>query len=239
VLSVVIPAFNEEVCLPENLAKACAALERGSEPFEIVVVDDGSKDATAAVVERAGRSDPRIRLVRLPVNRGKGAAVREGALQAQGDFVFFLDADLSTAPEEIERFLPPLRNGAPVVLGSRRMEGARILRRQSALREWMGKVFTRLARWLAAPGVSDFTCGFKGFSASAAREIFSRLTVERWAFDAEIVAIARARGIRVREIPVAWTNDPGTRVRMARDAVVSFLDLLRIARARLSGRYRE
>lgn len=237
-LSVVIPAYNEEACLQENLAKVCEALARAGEPFEVIVVDDGSRDATAAISAEAARADARIRLVRLSMNRGKGAAVREGALQARGDFVFFLDADLSTSPEEIGRFLPALRDGTPIVLGSRRREGSRILRHQSRLREGMGRVFTRLAAWLAGPGVTDFTCGFKGFSAGAAREIFSRLTIDRWAFDAEIVAIARARGIRIVEIPVTWTNDPGSHVRMLRDAVVSFFALLRIARGRLAGRYR-
>ncbi|HET6204352.1 MAG TPA: dolichyl-phosphate beta-glucosyltransferase [Planctomycetota bacterium] len=237
-ISVVVPAFNEEAVLAHSLSRLCRFLAERGEPFEVLVVDDGSADRTAAVAEARAREDPRLRLLRLARNRGKGAAVREGVRAARGDFVFFLDADLSTPPEAIETFLPALHDGAGVVLGSRRIAGSVLERRQPRAREVLGKGFTWIARALVAPGVRDFTCGFKGFSAAACREIFARQTVDRWAFDAEIVAIARARGIPIREVPVRWTNDPDTKVRLGLDLPRSLLEILRIAARRLLGRYR-
>ena len=237
-ISVVVPTFNEEPVLAKTLSRIRRFLEGRGEPFEVIVVDDGSSDRTAGVAESFAREDSRVRALRLPRNRGKGAAVREGVRAARGEFVFFLDADLSTPPEEIDAFLPALRDGAGLVLGSRRVAGAVLERRQPRFREFLGKGYTLLARLLVAPGVRDFTCGFKGFSAAACREIFPRQSVDRWAFDAEIVAIARSRGVPIREIPVRWKNDPDTKVRLWLDPFRSAAEMLRIAGRRLSGRYR-
>jgi dolichyl-phosphate beta-glucosyltransferase len=238
VISVVVPAFNEAAVLEGTLTEIQRFFEARGEAFEVLVVDDGSPDRTAEVAQAFARRDPRVKALRLPRNRGKGAAVREGVAAARGEFVFFLDADLSTPLAEIDAFLPPLRDGAGLVLGSRRIPGAVLERRQGRWRETLGKAYTLLARALVAPGIRDFTCGFKGFSGAACREIFPRQTIDRWAFDAEIVAIARARGIAIREVPVRWRNDPDTKVRLWLDPFRSFLEMLRIAARRLTGRYR-
>ncbi|MEO6709406.1 MAG: glycosyltransferase, partial [Planctomycetota bacterium] len=170
-LSVVVPAFDEAAVLERNLGLLREHLASIGLSFEILCVDDGSSDSTPDILARV---EAPIRALRLASNRGKGAAVRAGALEARGDRVVFLDADLSTDLRDLRLLLEALDAGADVALGSRRVAGAAIERRQPALREFSGRVFSRLARWTIAPDVLDFTCGFKGFRREAAQAIFSR-----------------------------------------------------------------
>jgi dolichyl-phosphate beta-glucosyltransferase len=232
----VIPAYNEEKRLPPTLERVVAWIRAQDFPCEVVVVDDGSADATAAVAEKA-LAGVEHRVLAHPVNRGKGAGLRTGMTAARGDFVLMTDADLSTPIEEVSRFLEVHAAGVPVVIGTRKTAGARVLRRQRPLRENMGRVFTLLSNALVCPGVTDFTCGFKCFRADACREIFSRLAERGWAYDTEVLYLARRLGYEVREVPVSWTNDESTRVRLVRDAVGSFLGLVRIRARALGGRY--
>lgn len=235
-LSIVIPAYNEEARLPPTLARVVAWIRAQDFACEVVVVDDGSADRTADAA-RAALADVAHRVLVHARNRGKGAGLRTGMCDARGEYVLMTDADLSTPIEEAARFLDAHAAGAAVVIGTRKTHGAKLLRRQSRLRERMGRVFTLLSNALVCPGVTDFTCGFKCFRADACAAIFSRLREEGWAYDAEVLYLARRLGYGVVEVPVSWSNDPSTRVRLVRDAVGSFLGLLRIRGRALAGRY--
>jgi dolichyl-phosphate beta-glucosyltransferase len=231
-LSVVIPAFNEEGRLPESLARVLAYLERRGDPFEILVVDDGSKDRT---VERALAVSPSVVVVRNPQNRGKGHAVRRGMLLARGRRRLMTDADLSTPIEELERLLSRMDEGADVVIGSRALPGARIEVHQPRYRESLGRLFNLLVRWLVVPGLHDTQCGFKLFTEQAAR-VFEVVRLDGFCFDVEALFVARRRGLRIAELPVTWRNDAATRVTTLRGAL-AFGDLLRIRWNAWRGRY--
>ena len=237
-LSLVLPVYNEERVLETSLAAICGYAGNLGEPFELVCVDDGSRDRSRAILEEAARDDARIRVLVQPENRGKGAAVRCGMLAATGARAFFLDADLSTPLDEIPAFLAALEAGHDVVLGSRRMPGASITRRQPLLRETLGRGFTALTRALVAPGITDFTCGFKAFTREAAQVVFSRSARNGWAFDAELVAIAQEQGLRIAQLPVRWAHVEDTKVRIGSAVFRSFGELLAISARRSRGLYR-
>lgn len=228
-LSLVLPLFDEEARVAGTLAELRAALARTGRDFEIVAVDDGSRDATAARLAAEAAGDARLRVLTFPRNRGKGAAVRAGVLAARGAYVVFLDADLSTDLEALPRLLERLESGADVVFGSRRVQGARVLARQPRGRELAGRVFSWLARRAADPHVRDFTCGFKGFRAAAARALFEPLATERWAFDAEIARRARRLALAREELAVRWTQRGASKVRVPSAALRSLVDLARVA----------
>ncbi len=237
-LSVVIPVYNEEKRLGPPLEDVLAYLTRLGKPWEVVVVDDGSSDGTVALVRARAASEPRLRLVSLGKNRGKGAAVREGMLAAAGRIRLFRDADSSTPMDELPRFLAEFERGADVVIGSRRVTGATVVRHQPKLREWLGRGFTLLSRALLVWEVRDFTCGFKAFTGEAAEAVFSRQTLERWSFDGEILVIAHKLGLRIAQVGVRWTDEAGSKVRLLRDVVGSFRELLLILARRARGVYR-
>jgi len=233
-LSVVIPAYNEEERLPATLAGVAAFLERTGWTTEIVVVDDGSHDHTGALAAAAG-----ARALRNPVNRGKGASVRRGMLAARGRYRLMTDADLSTPVEEVERLLGAVAAGADVAIGSRAAAGARIEVRQPRPREIAGRAFNRLVRLLLLPDLGDTQCGFKLFTAHAAEVAFSSVTVAGFAFDVEVLCNARDAGLRIVELPVTWRNDVATKVSPFK-GLKAFTDLGRLwlARRRFRGRRR-
>lgn len=233
-LSVVIPAFNEEQRLPASLARIRGFLEARAQSFEIVVADDGSKDATAAVAEAAG--GPWLRVLRGERNRGKGHAVRRGMLEARGERRLMTDADLSTPIEELPSLEARLDRGFDVAIGSRAVVGARIEVRQSAFRETAGRAFNVLVRLLLLPGVRDTQCGFKLFTAAAAQAAFEPVRLSGFSFDVEAIYVARRLGLRVAEVPVLWRNDVATRVG-GLSGTRAFLDLLRIRLNAARGRY--
>ena len=235
-LSVVVPAFNEAAILERNLGLLAQRLNLLGESFEILCVDDGSTDGTAEILARLGTL---IRALRHATNRGKGAAVRTGALAAHGERIVFLDADLSTDLDALSPLLAALDLGADVSLGSRRLQGSEIARHQPPLREYAGRVFSRLARALVAPEVRDFTCGFKGFRREACTAIFSRTRVERWAFDAEVIAIARARGMQLVQVPVHWKHSGSSKVRVLGATLGSLGALIAIVLRQCLGTYRK
>jgi dolichyl-phosphate beta-glucosyltransferase len=236
-LSVVIPAFNESGRIAASLAAVRDYLCAQPYRSEVVVVDDGSDDATFAVV-CAVASDGRlpVRAFRYQPNAGKGYAIKFGVAQTRGRYVLFTDADLSSPIEETARMLAPLGAGADVVIGSRKGPGAEIVVHQPWLRERLGKAFTWLARRLIAD-VSDVTCGFKAFRAAAARDIFSRVRVYDWSFDAEILLLAARLDYRLVEVPVRWAHRPGSKVRLGRDVLRSLQGLARIRLNAARGRY--
>ncbi|TSC84122.1 MAG: hypothetical protein G01um101417_278 [Parcubacteria group bacterium Gr01-1014_17] len=239
VVSVIIPLYNEE----QRLHKTFAAIEQfgfthGVHPFEIVFVDDGSRDATVKLVRAFIANFLGARLVSHPKNLGKGAAVRTGMLAARGAWRLFADADMATDLSEFRKFIPFFSSGAPVIIGSRRIYGAEVLVHQSRLREIMGGVYTMLANFFTGASVSDFTCGFKCFRADAAHAIFSRSRIARWSYDAEILFLAHRLGFAIQEVPVLWRNDGATRVRLWKDAPRAFFDLLLLRVYTAIGRYR-
>ncbi|HVU50500.1 MAG TPA: dolichyl-phosphate beta-glucosyltransferase [Polyangia bacterium] len=211
-LSVVIPAYDEEQRLAPTLARLHAHLAARWERYEIVVVDDGSRDGTAAVVEAAMLAIPNLSLVRQSPNQGKGAAVRRGMLAARGQIRVMWDADSSMPPEELPRLLAPLVEGrARIAIASRYVAGARTVR-QPAYRVLWGRLCNKVVRRWLVPGVVDTQCGFKAFTADAARALFSRATIDGWAFDLEILALARRREISIEEVGVEWKDDGRSRV---------------------------
>jgi dolichyl-phosphate beta-glucosyltransferase len=236
-LSIVIPAFNEESRLPASLTKL--ALYAASSPAglirEILVVDDGSTDRTTQVAEDAGQAlQLPLRTIRLPKNRGKGFAVRTGVLAAEGALILVSDADFSTPIEEWERLEKP---GKPVSIGSRGIDESMVKEKQPLFRRAMGKLFNRLVQALAVPGIKDTQCGFKLFSKNAAREIFRRTRIDRFAYDVEALLIARRLGYEIAEVPVLWFNSAETRVSLF-GGMQAYTDLLRV-RLLVSRTFRE
>ena len=219
-LSIVIPAFNEAGRIRQALDSAAAFFGAACISFELVVVDDGSADGTMAAVkawrDERGAMAPVVNLLSIP-HQGKGGAVRAGVMAAAGDVILMADADCSTPFEDWPKLAEAMKVGAQVAVGSRQAPGAQIQVHQPWLRQHLGQLFGRLARWLFPIGVIDSQCGFKGFSAPAAREIFSALAARGFAFDIEVLLRARQLGYKVAEVPVRWQNHPDSRVKVWRD----------------------
>lgn len=229
-LSVVIPAFDERDRIGPTVAAVQAYLTARAGGFEIIVVDDGSRDGTAERAREALKGLPGSSVLRLPENRGKGRAVKEGVLAARGRVILFSDADLSTPISMLDRLLERLEAGADVVIGSRALPGSEVRVHQSRLRESLGKLFNAVVRKSIAPGIRDTQCGFKVFRREAARALFADLRTEGFCFDVEILAAARRRGLRIEEIPVVWENSRPSRVRVVLGFPRVFRDLFRIRR---------
>lgn len=239
-LSIVIPAYNEQARLPETLARVLTYLDTASwSGPEVLVVDDGSRDGTAALVEEWGSRDARVRLLRNPGNRGKGYSVKHGMMEACGEWVLFSDADLSAPIEELDVLWAAIeRTPAGVAIGSRALNRGLIGVHQSKFRETAGRFFNLVMRLVCGLPFWDTQCGFKLFRRDAARDVFSRLRLERFGFDVEALFIARLKGYKTIEVPVRWNHADGTKVSMFRDSADMFLDLLRVRRNQLLGRYR-
>jgi len=236
-LSLIVPAYNEAARIARPLGEMGAYLGAQAFSSEIVVVDDGSRDRTAPIVrEVAARLPVPVRLIQYDRNRGKGYALKVGFASARGERLLFTDCDLATPLSETGRLLAALDAGYDFAIGSRKMEGAEITVHQPWLRESMGRVFTGIVRILIAD-VSDVTCGFKAFRGDVGRDIFSRIRVDDWSFDAELLLIAKRLGYRLQEVPVRWEDQAGTKVNLFRDVVNSLVGLGRIRANALLGRY--
>lgn len=235
-LSVVIPAYNEERRLGPTLEKVLRYLKARKKPFEVLVVDDGSSDSTAPLVRKLMKKEKRLRLVMNGGNRGKGASVRHGIEQSKGDRVLMTDADLSTPIEELEALEAALKN-ADLAIGSRALDRSRITRRQPLYREAAGRFFNLLVRLLTVSGISDTQCGFKLLRAPAAKAIFAKQRVPRFGFDVEALYLARKMGLSIAEVSVAWENSPETKVRPVQDGLRTFLDLALIRMYDMRGLY--
>lgn len=233
-LSVVIPAFNEAARLPATLVRIKQHLEKRSLSHEILVVDDGSRDHTAACVQAALPGS--VRVLSNEKNRGKGFSVRRGMLEARGARRLMSDADLSTPIEELERLMRKMDEGFDVVIASRALPGAQVVVHQRFFRENVGRLFNVLVQALVLPGLHDTQCGFKLWSAAAAQEGFSRARLDGFSFDVEVLYLARRSGRRIAEVPVTWRNDAASRVTLL-GGCAAFLDLLRIRWNGLFGRY--
>jgi len=237
-ISIIIPAYNEEARLPATLKKTLAYLESNKYNFELIVVDDGSKDRTPDIVKEYIKKKLCVKLLINPKQTGKGYSVKRGMLAAGGDYLFFSDADLSTPIEEIEKLLTRLRGGCDVAFSSRALSNSQVIVREAWYRDTMGKIFGFLVRRLALPGVRDSQCGFKGFRRDAAMKLFSLQRLDGFAFDVEILFIARKLGFRLEEIPVRWVDSPKSKVNPIIDSMKMLIELFRIRINDYKGVYR-
>lgn len=225
-LSVVIPAFNEESRISDTLSQVVDYLKAQDYEWEVVVADDGSQDHTARLIGQVIVEHPNVRVLRLP-HRGKGWAVKNGMLAAQGEYRLLCDADLSVPLSQVERLLPPLGPGCDIVLGSREAPGAARIG-EPTRRHLMGRVFNLLVSRLTVSGLADTQCGFKCFRGAAAQDLFQRQTMDGFSFDVELLFLARQRGLTFAEVGVHWYYRPQSKVRPIRDSLAMTLDLLKI-----------
>lgn len=215
-LSVIVPAYNEMKRLPITLVDMDKKLQEMDIPsYEIVVVNDGSSDGTAEVAKRLEPLIKNLRVVDNQENHGKGFVVRDGMLKAKGEIRIFTDADNSTTIEQFMKMKPLFDEGAQVVIGSRAIEGAELDPPQPFSKRIMGKAGNLFIQMMAVPGIWDTQCGFKAFKRTAAEDIFSRTTIDRWAFDVEALALARKLGYEIKEVPVYWKNDINSHVKFS------------------------
>lgn len=235
-LSIVIPAYNEELRLPVTLASIAAYLGASSRSVEVIVVDDGSRDRTAAVAHSFRHEIPSLRVISNGENRGKGYSVRHGMLEARGRIVLFTDADLSAPIEEADKLLEALKRN-DVAIGSRAIDRSLITVHESRFREFAGIVFNTIVRLTLRLPFVDTQCGFKAFRREPCRIIFKQQRIERFGFDPELLYLARHHGLHTVEIPVRWGHSPATKVNMLRDSVQMFLDVFVIRWNSIIGRY--
>jgi len=233
-ISIVIPVYNEERRIERFLNSVLSFLQKGDVSHEIIVVDDGSRDATVDIVRRLlhERHNGENRVLLLPANQGKGGAVRHGMLDARGEYVFFIDADGSTAIEEINTFLPHLSPEYDIYIGVRTKKHHAPLKRK-----FFGYGYIYCANVILGTAISDFTCGFKCYRRDAARQIFTVQTLRNWSFDAENLFVATRRGYRIKEIPVYWRHCGGSKVKVMHNVVVCGCDLFRIRWNNIRGCY--
>ncbi|HOA72815.1 MAG TPA: glycosyltransferase family 2 protein [Phycisphaerae bacterium] len=242
-VAIVIPAYNEARRITTSLAEVNRFSSEYSRVVEVIVVDDGSSDDTAARVEAAAKEadhngGPRLQLVRHPSNRGKGAAVRTGFQQATAEIVLFSDADLSAPIDEVPRLVEPIAAGeCDITIGSRALDPSFVQLQQSLLRRNAGRVFNLMVRLSTGLPLQDTQCGFKAFRRTAAQPIFDAQRIDGFAFDVELLYLARRAGLRIRELPVHWSHAEGSKVSMSVHTWQMARDLLRIRWNDWRGRY--
>jgi dolichyl-phosphate beta-glucosyltransferase len=235
-LSVIIPAYNEENSIEATLRSVNSYLSKQNYIYEIIVVDDGSNDRTVEITSQLFSEIPNLRLIGNKKNHGKGWAVKCGMFNAKGKIRLFMDADNSTTVDQIEHMFSYLENGFDLVIGSRRVEGARITVRQSIFRERLGQIFNLIVRSVNGLQISDTQAGFKAFSSIAAEQIFPLLTIRRWAFDLEILVIAQKFGFRIKEVPIIWTNRPRSHVSF-KGMITMLIELMKVRLNSWTGAY--
>ncbi len=235
-LTLIVPAFNEEKRITATLQSIDQFFRKNQISREIIVVDDGSKDNTVGVVKRLSREISDLSVVHYDTNMGKGYAVRQGVEHSRGKYILFTDADNSTPIDECEKLLPLLEKHQ-VAIGSRYISGSDIKIKQPAYRIILGRLGNALIQFFLLDGIKDTQCGFKAFQHNAAKEIFSRMKINRWGFDMEVLVIARLLTYSIREIPVSWYNSSESRVRPLRDAVNTLKELIIIKLNLWGGRY--
>jgi glycosyltransferase involved in cell wall biosynthesis len=238
-LSIIIPAYNESARIQAALGRVLACIEAQDWDAEVLVIDDGSTDNTAEIVQRWMERAPRLHLIKNSGNRGKGYSVRNGLLQAAGDVVVFTDADLSAPMEEAALLLEALENGADVAIGSRWMIPELQTIHQPAYRQFFGRCFNAITRNVMGLPFKDTQCGFKAFKREAAQIVFRLQRIERWGFDPEILFIARKLKYTIVEVPVTWGHDERTRMSYLKDGIKMLEEMAVIRYNSLAGRYDE
>lgn len=224
-ISIIIPAYNEEKRIEASLDKILEFTNSRDLDVEIIVIDDGSSDKTT---EKATRPEENIKVIKQPTNLGKGAAVRRGMIESCGDIRVFTDADLSTPIYELQKVLDRINDGIEVFVGSRAVDYSMIKKHQPKYRELMGKTFNLIVQFLVLKGIKDTQCGFKGFTADAAKKIFNHAKINGFGFDVEILFLARKFGFSISEVPVEWYNDERTTVSPIVDSAKMFWDILKV-----------
>jgi dolichyl-phosphate beta-glucosyltransferase len=236
-LSVVIPAYNEELRLPATLSSVHGFCSGTGMEFELIVVNDGSKDNTIRVVEEFAKHHSGVRLISYDLNKGKGHAVKVGALAAEGEFVLLDDADGNAPIEEFTRLRDALNSGADVAIGSRAKPNSDRVVKALAYRTFIGNTFNRIVQSLLLPGIYDTQCGFKLFTQQAARDVFSVSMVNGYAFDVEVLYIAKLRHYKIAEVSIDWHNVPGSKVNVVVDSFKMFCEVLNIKFQSILGKY--
>lgn len=235
-VSVVIPAFNEEKRIAHTILCIDRFFQHREELWEIIVVDDGSTDATEEVVKKLQENISHLRFLNAKKNHGKGYAVKRGVWESRGKYILMTDADNSTPIEEWEYFWK-VAGQFPVLIGSRYLAESRVERKQPFFRRVIGRIGNAMIQFFLLDGIRDTQCGFKLFEHKAAKEIFSRQKVFRFGFDIEALTVGKILGYEIKELPVSWYNSPQSRVRPFRDAFRTFFDLIYIKLNLWSGRY--
>ena len=224
-ISVVVPAFNEQWRLPPTLIDMIDYFESRQRSYEIIVVDDGSADSTSGMVKKFSRIRPNVKLLRVPENHGKGHAVRVGVLNSCGDKILIADADGATPIEEVERLLRALEEGADFAIGSRAMQSSETTVTTKWHRRYLGRLFNLTVNAVLLPGIADTQCGFKLMVSPIAKFLFDAQASNGFSFDVEILYIARLAEIKIAEIPINWTNIPGSKVNLLIDAIKMLRDV--------------
>jgi len=235
-LSIIVPSYNEELRLPSSLDRIAAYVAESGRCTEVLVVDDGSKDKTAAVAAAYADRIANLRVLKNGENRGKGYSVRHGMLEAKGKVVLFTDADLSAPIEEADKLLAAMGE-YDVSIGSRAMDRSLIKVHESAFREFAGIVFNRIVRIVLRLPFVDTQCGFKAFRRERCWIIFEQQRIKRFGFDPELLYLARHHGLKSVEIPVRWSHSPATKINMMRDSIQMFVDVFTIRWNALRGCY--
>ena len=235
-LSVIIPAHNEEHRLPDTLEQVFRFLAGQAFTSEVIIVENGSVDRTFEVAQGFAQKHESIRVIQS--ERGKGAAVKRGMLEAQGEYRFMCDADLSMPVDEIVKFIPPALEGFDIAIASREAKGA-VRYNEPAYRHLGGRGINFIIQTLILPGLNDTQCGFKCFRADVAKDVFSHQTLQGWSFDIELLYLARKRGYRIEEVPIHWYHHPETKVSAVRDAVQMIKDIFRIRANARRGLYKD
>ena len=236
--SIVVPAFNEAERIGPSLDRILAFIEERDWAAEIIVVNDGSRDNTAAVVNEFARLNPKVRLLDNPGNRGKGYSVRNGMMNAAGQVLLFTDADLSSPIEEAEKLFAIIESGqADIAIGSRYLRSELQTRKQPLYRRLLGRTFNLALRTILGLSYADTQCGFKAFTRKAAISIFPGMKIEGWGFDPEILFLARRYGLRVVEVPVSWAHDHRSKINPVLDGARMFSELMRVRVNSMSGKY--
>lgn len=235
-LSVVIPCYNEEKRFKGGFTHYYSYLAKQKYSWELILVNDGSVDKTLTLMKDAARVNSNVKVVSYSPNHGKGYAIVQGVKAAHGQYILFTDIDHSVACETIKSFYKYFEQGYQVVIGSRRVAGAKIIVHQHPLREFLGRGFTTLVRVLVDWRIRDATCGFKAFENKTAKRIFEKITIYDWAFDAEILLLCKKFNIKIAQAPVAWSDVRGTKVSLGKDVARSLLGLIKI---RINDLYRK
>ncbi len=235
--SIIIPAYNEGARLGATLDRVLSYVAEHGWDTEVIVVNDGSRDNTAELVLTRAKANPALRFIENPGNHGKGYSVRNGMLNANGEILLFTDADLSAPVEQASKLFEAVESGADVAVGSRWLQPELQEHRQSVLRQFYGRSFNLVLRLLLGLKFKDTQCGFKAFRRNAAKTLFSLQTIDGWGFDAELLYIADRQGMKIKEVPVVWSDAAGTRIRPLRDGMKMIAEVLRIRWNALRGKY--
>jgi dolichyl-phosphate beta-glucosyltransferase len=236
-LSIIVPAYNEEKRIGKTIFAINEYLQKQNYSYEIIVSDDGSKDGTVELVKNLGEKIENLRVIDNKENHGKGYVVRQGIMQAKGEYRLFMDADNATTVDQVENLLPFFKNGYDVVIGDRDLKESKIEKHQPRFKEILGDMGNILIQSLAVPGIKDTQCGFKCFSKKFAENIFPKLKVDRWGFDIEILALARKFGYKIKTVPVVWINDEESKVSMS-GYINTLKELFQIKWNLISGKYK-